>query len=238
MTEPTMTEALHTRRFPGETDEYRSARDELLQAEMELRRNSEAVNAQRRELPLGGEVPSDYAFAELAADGEGTQDVRLPELFEDGKDTLFLYSFMFLPGENDPLERPCPACSSIIDSLDGEAPHVTQQINLAVSAKAPIEQFGEVARSRGWRHIRLLSSAESSYNHDYNAERPEGGQLPIANVFVRRDGRIHHFWSSELMFAPTEPGLHPRHVDLIWPVWNVLDTTPGGRGDFDPKLDY
>jgi predicted dithiol-disulfide oxidoreductase (DUF899 family) len=145
---------------------------------------------------------------------------------------------MFLPGASDPLERPCPACTSIIDALDGEAPHITQQISVAVSAKAPIEQFREVAGSRGWRHIRLLSSAGSTYNHDYNAERPEGGQLPIANVFVRRDGRIHHFWSSELMFAPTEPGMHPRHMDFAWPVWNVLDTTPGGRDGFDPKLDY
>ena len=62
MTEPTMTEPLHTTRFPSETGEYRRARDELLRAEIELRRNSEAVNAQRRELPLGGEVPTDYVF--------------------------------------------------------------------------------------------------------------------------------------------------------------------------------
>jgi predicted dithiol-disulfide oxidoreductase (DUF899 family) len=73
MSEPTMTEALHARRFPGETDEYRSARDELLREEIELRRNAEAVNARRRELPLGGEVPSDYVFAESTADGEGTR---------------------------------------------------------------------------------------------------------------------------------------------------------------------
>ena len=61
----------------------------------------------------------------------------------------------------------------------------------------------------------------------------------MANVFVRRDGRIHHFWSSELLAAPRDPGLHPRHVDFIWPVWSVFDTTPEGRGtDWDLQLEY
>jgi len=76
------------------------------------------------------------------------------------------------------------------------------------------------------------------YNHDYNAETPDGSQRPIASVFVRRDGKIHHFWSSELAFAPSDPGQHPRHVDYMWPAWNVLDTTPGGRGDWNPQLQY
>jgi predicted dithiol-disulfide oxidoreductase (DUF899 family) len=44
---------LHDTRFPGENDEYRRRRDELLQAELELRRQVEAVAAQRRALPLG-----------------------------------------------------------------------------------------------------------------------------------------------------------------------------------------
>lgn len=235
-----MNEPLHTIRFPGETHEYRRARDELLRAEIELRRNSEAVAAQRRRLPLGGEVPTDYAFQESAGEAGGTSSVRLSELFADRKDTLFLYSFMFIPGASGaPLEAPCPSCTSILDALDGQAPHIAQQINLAVSAKAPIEQFREHARGRGWRHIRLLSSANTTYNHDYNAETPDGAQRPIANVFVRREGKIHHFWSSELAFAPTDPGLHPRHVDFMWPVWNVLDNTPAGRGsDWHPQLKY
>jgi predicted dithiol-disulfide oxidoreductase (DUF899 family) len=234
-----MDEPLHTIRFPGETDEYRRARDDLLRAEIELRRNGEAVAAQRRGLPLGGEVPTDYVFEESVGDAGGTKGVRLSELFADDRDTLFLYSFMFIPGEKGaPLEVPCPSCTSILDALDGQAPHISQQINLAVSAKAPIEQFREHARLRGWRQTRLLSSANTTYNHDYNAERPGGAQLPIANVFVRREGKIHHFWSSELAFAPSDPGQHPRHVDYMWPVWNVLDTTPAGRGDWDPQLTY
>jgi predicted dithiol-disulfide oxidoreductase (DUF899 family) len=235
-----MTERLHTVRFPGETDELRLARNELLQAEIDLRRQTEAVAAQRRRLPLGGEVPSDYSFEESNGEAAGTQTVRLSELFEDGKDTLVLYSFMFIPDESGtPLGRACPSCTSIIDAVDGQAPHLEQLINLAVAAKVPIEQFREHADTRGWRHIRLLSAANTTYNHDYHTETDEGSQRPIATVFVRRDGRIHHFWSSELAFAPSDAGQHPRHVDFMWPLWQILDLTPEGRGgDFHPQLEY
>ena len=220
-------------RFPNESEEYRAARDALLQEEIELRRRSEAVAEQRRSLPLGGDVPTDYAF-----DGPGGT-VHLSELFEDGKDTLFLYNFMFIPGEQGlPLEGACPSCTSIIDAVDAEAPHIVQRVNLAVVAKAPLEQFQEHARTRGWRHVQLLSSAGTTYNADYHGES-DRGQNPIATVFVRRNGAIQHFWSSELFFAPTDPGMHPRHVDFIWPVWSVLDCTPEGRGtDWFPQLAY
>ena len=235
-----MHETLHTVRFPGETDEYRRARNELLENEIELRTQIEAVAAQRRTLPLGGEVPTDYAFEEAEGDRDATRTVRLAELFEDGKDTLLLYSFMFIPGEAGlPLEAACPSCTSIIDAVDGEAPHIVQRANLAVAAKVPIRQFREHGRSRGWRNIRLLSSADTTYNHDYHAEALDGGQQPIATVFVRRDGRIHHFWSSELFFAPSDPGRDMRHVDFMWPLWNVLDRTPEGRGsNWGPRLEY
>ena len=67
----------------------------------------------------------------------------------------------------------------------------------------------------------------------------EGNQMPSLNVFVRRGGAIHHFYHTELLFAPTEPGQDARHVDLIWPLWNVFDFTPDGRGtDCYPKLAY
>jgi predicted dithiol-disulfide oxidoreductase (DUF899 family) len=221
-------------RWPGESDEYRRARDELLQSEIDLRRREEAVAAQRRALPLGGEVPQDYMFD--GADGE----VRLSELFADGKDTLFLYSFMFIPdGDGDPLGAACPSCTSIIDSMDGAARHLTQRINFAVSAKVPIDRFQGHARTRGWRHARLLSSARSTYTRDYNAESEDGAQWPIASVFVRHDATIRHFWSSELFDAATDPGQHPRHVDFMWPMWATLDRTPEGRGsDWGPQLEY
>ena len=212
----------------------------VLESEINLRRHIEAVAAQRRSLPLGGEVPTDYAFEEWDARVGAVRTVRLSELFGDGSDTLFVYSFMFRPGEKGlPLEVPCPICTSIIDGIDGAVPHIGQRINVAVIAKAPIELFQAHAHTRGWRHPRLLSSANTTYNTDYQAEGPDGSQFAMATAFTRRDGKIHHRWSSELWFVPPEPGQNPRHVDFMWPLWGVLDHTPTGRGtDWMPALDY
>ena len=232
--------AQHETRFPGESDEYRKQRDELLKAEVELRRQEEAVAAQRRKLPLRGVVPQDYTFVEWDAAKNGPRPVHLSELFDKGKDTLFLYSHMFIPGEKGlPLEQGCPSCTSIIDAVDGAARHLTQRINFAVVAKPSIEQFRAHAQARGWRHARLLSSAGNTYNRDYHAESPEGEQLPMATVFVRRAGKIHHMWSSELFLVPPDPGQDPRHVDFMWPMWKIFDATPDGRGkDWGAELDY
>jgi predicted dithiol-disulfide oxidoreductase (DUF899 family) len=233
------TKSLHDVRFPGESHQYRQAREALLTAEIDLRRQIEAVAAQRRKLPLGGEVPRDYTFEEWDTGKNAARPIRLSELFEDGKDTLFLYSFMFIRGNGDPLGEGCPSCTSIIDAIDGASPHITQRINFAVVAKAPIERFRAHAKTRGWRHARLLSSAHNTYNRDYAAEGSDGAQSPIATVFARRDGKIHHTWSSELMLGPSDPGQDMRHVDFMWPLWLVLDRTPEGRGtDWRPELDY
>jgi predicted dithiol-disulfide oxidoreductase (DUF899 family) len=218
--------------WPNESEEYRSARDELLQAEIALRRQEEAVAVQRRALPLGGEVPEDYVFD--GVDGP----VRMSELFGD-KDTLYLYNFMYRPGEQGlTFERPCPACTSIIDAVDGTARHLTQAIAFAVIAKVPIERFRAWGDERGWRFTRLLSSESNTYNRDYNAEDESEMQRPVASVFTKRDGAIHHFWSSELMSAPSDEGQQPRHVDYKWPLWTMQDRTPAGRTLTEPKVAY
>jgi predicted dithiol-disulfide oxidoreductase (DUF899 family) len=208
------------------------------------------VAARRRELPLGGAVPEDYRFEEVA-DGGG--EVSFSELFAPGKDTLVIYSFMFPrwsgdtrpapPGETGRLplaETPCASCTSILDSLDGAATHLGHVLNLAVVAKSDPERIRTFARERGWRRLRLLSSRHNTYNRDYQAETSEGEQRPIMNVFIRDGNGIRHSWATELMFAPRDPGLEPRHVDSIWPIWNVLDMTPRGRetGQDLPNFDY
>jgi predicted dithiol-disulfide oxidoreductase (DUF899 family) len=235
-----MTEPLHTARFPGESDEYRRARDELLEAEIDLRRRAEAVAAKRRTLPPGGVVPEDYCFEEVA-DGGG--ELRFSELFQAGRDTLVVYSFMFPRSSGDTrlapagetgklalAETPCASCTSILDSLDGAAVHLGQRLNLVVVAKSDPQRIRTFARERGWRNLRLLSSQNNAYNRDYQAETAQGAQMPILNVFVRDGEELRHAWATELMFAPREQGEDPRHVDTIWPVWNVLDMTPQGRG--------
>jgi predicted dithiol-disulfide oxidoreductase (DUF899 family) len=220
--------------FPGESEAYRSARDELLDDEIELRRQIEAVAAKRRSLPLGGEVPEDYAFEEQS-DGGAVRPVRLSELFAEGKDTLIVYSYMYGPQ----MPEPCVMCTSILDGLEGEAPHVAQRVNLAVVAKSPIERIQGFAQGRGWRNLRLLSSEKNTYNRDYHGETPDGDQIPALNVFVRRNGKVHHFYNTEMLYAPSDPGQNQRHVDLIWPLWNLFDLTPEGRGEeWYPRLSY
>jgi predicted dithiol-disulfide oxidoreductase (DUF899 family) len=227
----------HKVRFPGESSSYRAARDKLLDAEIEMRRTIESVAAQRRNLPVGGQVPQDYLFEEIVgADGMGIKrKVRMSELFAEGKDSLILYNFMYGPE----MPSPCPSCTSILDGLDGEAQHVTQRTNFAIVAKSPIERIRAWAKERGWKNLRFLSSAGSTYNHDYQGENAKGEQMPALNVFVRRKGKISHFYNTELMFAGSDPGEDPRHVDMIWPLWNLFDVTPEGRGEkWNPKLSY
>lgn len=213
--------------FPNEGATYRKARNKLLDAEQALRRHVEEVAALRRELPAGGEVPEDYEFDSTAG------RVRLSQLFARG-DTLVAYSFMYGPK----MEEACPMCTSVLDGLDGNAQHVAQRTNLVVIAKSPLERILAHARSRGWSNLRLLSSQGNTYNRDYHGEDAEGRQWPMLNVFVRSGGKVRHFWGSELFYAERPDNLDPRHVDQLWPLWNLLDVTPEGRGDFYPKLQY
>jgi predicted dithiol-disulfide oxidoreductase (DUF899 family) len=107
-----------------------------------------------------------------------------------------------------------------------------------VIAKAPIARVAAFAQERGWRRLRLVSSAGTTFNRDYHAETSEGHQRPILNVFERDGGTIRHFWASELFYAPTEPGQEPRHAGTLEPLWNLFDLTRGGRPDWDEQLSY
>jgi predicted dithiol-disulfide oxidoreductase (DUF899 family) len=227
--------------FPGESAEYREARDRLLEQEIELRRAMEAVAAARRALPPGGVVPEDYVFRALGADGQPT-DVRLSELFAPGKPSLVIYHFMFPrdPGDDRPgaKDGPCPSCVALIDQLDGMAEHAEQNVNFAVVAQAPLEQVLAFAEERGWRRLRLVSAAGTTFNRDYLAETARGHQRPMLTVFHRDGDTIRHFWSSEIFYAPPEPGQETRHVGTLEPLWNLFDFTPEGRPDWDEQLSY
>jgi predicted dithiol-disulfide oxidoreductase (DUF899 family) len=223
--------------FPGESPEYRTARNQLLEQEIRLRREMEAVAEARRALPPGGAVPQDYVF-------EGAEGaVRLSELFAPGRASVAIYSFMFPrdPGDDRPGDRqgPCASCVALLDQLDGTAFHVAPKMSFVVVAKVPAEQLLAFGRERGWRHMRLLSSHDNTYNRDYHAETPEGRQRPMLNVFHRDGDVIRHFWGSELFFAPVDPGQDPRHVGTLEPSWNLFDLTREGRDPhWDEQLSY
>lgn len=221
-------------RFHGENAAYRRARDRLLKSEMELRRLTEAVAAERRKLPRGGELKEDYRFEESDKNG-GARSVRFSELFAPDKHALVLYNFMYGPA----MERGCPSCSTMLDALEGNAKAISQRVNLAVVAKSPLPRILSHARDRGWYALRFLSSAGNSYNLDYHGEDASGAQMPMLNVFVKRGDGIFHLWGSELLYAPREKGQDPRHVDFLFPLWSVFDLAPEGRGkDWFPKLSY
>jgi predicted dithiol-disulfide oxidoreductase (DUF899 family) len=216
------------RRFPGESAEYRRARNALLAQEIELRRHAERVAEARRALPPGGLVPQDYLF-------EGEQGpARLSELF-GRHPTLVTYNWMFGPRR----ARPCPMCTSLLSALDGEMPDILQRVAFAVIARSPIERLVAFKHERGWRALRLYSSAANAFNRDYADEDPLGDDMPAFNVFVRADGVIRHFWGEEMGAATADPGQDPRGTVNAMPLWNILDLTPAGRGaDWYPKVSY
>jgi predicted dithiol-disulfide oxidoreductase (DUF899 family) len=197
---------------------------------------TESVAAERRALPLGGVVQENYTF-----EGQGPlgvpESVTLADLFAPGKDTLFIYNMMFPRAPDEDL--PCPSCTQFLDSFDGVAEHAAQRINVAIVAKAPLERVLAHAKARGWHRMRLLSSANNTFNRDYCGEDKEGQQLPMLNVFRRQGGTVHHFWGSELFFDPADPEQDQRHGDTIDPLWNLFDLTPDGRGtDWYPEMSY
>ncbi|HEX7945435.1 MAG TPA: DUF899 family protein, partial [Phenylobacterium sp.] len=170
-----------------------------------------------------------YVFHE-GADGRA---VTLSELFGD-KSVLLLYSYMYGPA----MARPCPSCTSMLDGLDGQVEALSQRVAVAVAAQSPIARIRDFAAECGWRHMRLVSADGTSYQRDYKGEDEKGGQWPILNVFEKTDGVVRHVWASEMAFAPRDDDQDPRHIDMVWPLWNFLDLTPEGRGDFRPSLTY
>ena len=205
----------HDITFPNESAEYREARDKLLDAEAELRRRTEDVAVLRRALPLGGALKEDYVFSDLNG-----HSVPLSTLFNGNNPDLLIYSFMYQDGG-----AACPACTSLLDSLNGGTLHIRQNLNFVVVAKAAPETLKLWSEGRGWSNLSVLSSGSTAFN----AEAQDGGQVPMVNVFRKTSEGIFHTWASELFFAVCEQDQHPRHVDQIWPLWSVHDLTFSGR---------
>lgn len=218
-----------------QSPEYRKLRDELLAAEEALKDQRERVAELRRRLPRGTPVEKDYVFREGPADlSQGDEsdffDTRLADLFGD-RDELVVQHMMFAPE----WEKGCPMCSMWADGFDGVAQHLNDRVPFVVVARAPLAKLRAWGRRRGWRRLRLLSSHENDFNADLGTELAADRQLPALSVFTRdADGTIRHFYTSEGSLVDR----HHRAMDLLVPVWNVLDLLPSGRGDWMPKHFY
>lgn len=219
---------------PNESPEYRAARNALAVEEIELRRHTERVAAMRRALPPGGEVKGDYQFMGETSTVQGANPMGIEGLFGD-KDTLYVYNWMYGPKR----ARPCPMCTAFLSSLDGNADHLRQRIAVAIVGLSPIERQIAFKVERGWKNLPLYADLNGNFSRDYHAVMPDGTDGAAANVFVKRDGVIRHFWGEELGFETADPGQDPRGAVEMMVLWNVLDMTPGGRGtDWYPKLSY
>ena len=212
-----------------ESSDYRKAREDLLEAEIALREQRERVAEMRRKLPLETKV-EDYTFRE-AGDGGVPREVSLSGLFEDPKKPLIVYQYMFGGAQ----KAPCPMCTLWVDGFNGIRHHIKQRLNFAVVAEAEIEKWGAWGRKREWTDLRLVSSAGSSFKSDLKFQDEEGDQYSGVSVFtLMEDGSVWHFYSACAIMKEDEF----RGIDILTPMWNLLDLTPGGRGDWYPGLDY
>ncbi|MGW7488745.1 DUF899 family protein [Streptomyces sp. NPDC054786] len=222
-------------RLTGEPAAYADAREELRQAETELMRHRERVSDLRRRLPPGPAV-DDYVFeegpADLRAGDAPASTVRMSELFTRPGRDLVIYHFMY--GKQQ--AQACPMCTMWIDGFNGIAHHVAQNVDFAIVAAADLPTLRAHARSRQWTNLRLLSAGSSTFKYDLGSEDAEGNQDSTVSVFTRDDnGSLRHFYSAHPRMSDD---IDQRGIDLLSPVWHLLDLTRQGRGSWFPTLNY
>lgn len=218
-----------------ESPEYTARREELRLAEIELMRQREQVAALRRALPPGA-VVEDYVFREGPRDlasGDGrVSEVRLSELFAAPDRALVVYHLMYGKAQTEP----CPMCTMWIDGFNGVASHLARNVDLVIAAAADPGPLRAHARSRGWYRLRLLSCAGNTFKYDLGSEAADGAQHSAVSVFtLDPGGPPRHMYTAHPDLAED---VRERGIDLLSPVWHVLDLTPAGRGDWYASLDY
>src|SRR6266496_4207797 len=219
----------------NESPEYLKKREDLRLAEIELLNTRERVAALRRDLPKGATI-QDYELLEgpmTLEDGDApTKKVRLSELFTGPDRSLVVYHFMY--GRKQSV--PCPMCTAWIDSFNGVAHHLAQNVDLAIVAAADPATLRAHARNRGWDNLHLLSADDNTFKYDLGSEDREGHQDSTISVFTRdSDGTLRHFYSGHPWLADD---ITDRGIDELNPIWNVMDLTPQGRGKWYASLDY
>jgi len=220
--------SLKRKHYPGESESYSRARAALLAEEIEFRRHMTRLAEQRQSLPAGPVVEKNYRFRD-----ENGSEVGLSDLF-GAHDTLITYFWMYGPER----ERPCPMCTSFLGSLDIPVRDISQRVAVAVIGRSPVERQLAFARERGWQNLKFYATVGDDFARDYRGLAPDGNEWPALDVWVRHDGRVRHFWGSELG-GTADPGQDPRGAPDPTPLWNILDLTPQGRGsDWYPKLAY
>ncbi|WP_020649184.1 DUF899 domain-containing protein [Solimonas variicoloris] len=231
--------------------QWLQARLDLLAAEKELTRRSDALAAQRQALPWV-RVDQDYRFD--TEQGPAT----LAELF-GGRSQLMVYHFMFGPDYT----AGCPSCSAIADGFNGIAVHLANHdVALTAVSRAPLEKLQAYKKRMGWT-FPWASSRDSDFNFDFNVAFTEqqqrdgsieynyhrAGHVMDATTAVPEPVAIQAAMSGT--DAPTytrdRPGLstfvledgvvyhtysaYSRGVDRLWGMYQWLDHAPKGRNE-------
>lgn len=138
---------------------WREARVRLLAKEKALTKANDAVNRERRELPMV-RVEKDYRLE----GPEGT--VGLLDLF-DGLRQLVVVHFMFDPA----WDKGCPGCTGAADEVsEGLIRHLRLRDTALVHvSRAPLAKLQAYQAERGWPHLRWYSSHGSDFNLDFGA---------------------------------------------------------------------
>jgi predicted dithiol-disulfide oxidoreductase (DUF899 family) len=216
-------------------EEWTSARQALLEKEKEFTRRRDALNIERRELPMV-EVEKDYVFD--GPDGE----VRLIDMF-DGRRQLIVYHFMFHPE----WDEGCPSCTAGTDEINpGLIDHLhTRDTSYAIVSRAPLAKLEAWKEKRGW-DLPWYSSGNSDFNYDFGvtidasrgfdeynyrsldeyaaigresmktAEQPY--DMPGRSCFLEVDGRVFHTYS-----------VYERGLESTGGSYYFLDLTALGR---------
>jgi predicted dithiol-disulfide oxidoreductase (DUF899 family) len=221
--------------------EWLVARKELLAKEKELTRRRDALNAERRKLPM---VRIDKVYVFETPSGTAS----LLDLF-DGRRQLIVYHFMFDPNDppagksGDPWDEGCPGCSHVADNMPHLAHLHARDTTLILVSRAPLAKIAPFKRRMGWT-LPWYSSFGSDFNYDFHATTDEAvapveynyqdratlerkretyhlsGEQHGLSVFLREDDRIFHTYST-----------YGRGVDMLLCTYQYLDLTPFGRGE-------
>ncbi|HEY1013299.1 MAG TPA: DUF899 domain-containing protein [Herpetosiphonaceae bacterium] len=207
-------------------DEWIAARRAFLAREKAFTRQRDALNAERRSLPMV-EITAPYVFD--GPNGPAT----LHELF-DGRRQLIVYHFMFGPD----WDEGCPGCSFLVDNI-GHLSHLhARNTTLAVVSRAPLAKLQAYQQRMGWA-VPWYSSLGSDFNYDFHvtldpavtpveynydpqpdapADAQWPSEVPGTSVFLRDGDRIFHTYSS-----------YARGGDMQLGTYHWLDLTALGR---------
>ncbi|MET9115164.1 DUF899 domain-containing protein [Streptomyces longwoodensis] len=188
--------------------QWRAAREELLLKEKAATRARDALNAQRRRLPMV-EVDEEYVFQ--GGDGKAT----LPELFE-GHRQLVVYHFMFAPE----WEAGCRSCSAFLDQIGHLAHLKARDTAFAAVSRAPYPKLLPFKARMGWT-VPWYSSYGSGFNRDFEVTLERDGELverPGVSCFLRDGDRVFHTYST-----------YERGLDGLGSTTSFLDLTALGR---------